>query len=297
MMIDQLNLQILIFIELLEKTLANEKEEDIIRNPPKKKIIKQEYKKKQINISKPSKNDKKYTYYTDFLDENGFLNEEKYNKLRGRSYNKNNYIRNCKNDDLNKEKVFKTENYENELNKNEKKNNDINDKNFSSEKKKGFNEQKKKLNEQLKYNNHPEIDKNTKVNIEQKINELNTEFPEFKEDKSKIEKLNNEYSKIQSKLNYDLEDKKLINSLKTQNERLIQNTKKDKETIENLKNQIYQLQLEMRIKENENKITIGKLKKQIEELQFNQNNNNNKYISEHNSTNNILKNSQKLKNK
>ena len=122
------------FIELLEKTLANEKEEDIIRNPPKKKIIKQEYKKKQINISKPSKNDKKYTYYTDFLDENGFLNEEKYNKLRGRSYNKNNYIRNCKNDDLNKEKVFKTENYENELNKNERKNSDIKDNNFNSEK-------------------------------------------------------------------------------------------------------------------------------------------------------------------
>ena len=120
---------------------------------------------------------------------------------------------------------------------------------------------------------------------------------------------------MQSKLNYDLEhfnlkknefekyketeikklekEKKLINLLKTQNETLIQNSKKDKETIENLKNQIYQLQLEMKNKENENKITIGKLKKQIEELKLNQNNN--KYISEHSSTNNILKNSQNVK--
>ena len=71
------------FMELVEKSLANDNtvynNENI--SPVKKKIVKTAYhQKKKINISKPSKNDKKYTYYTDLLDENGHLNEEKVTK-------------------------------------------------------------------------------------------------------------------------------------------------------------------------------------------------------------------------
>ena len=112
------------FMELLEKTLANEKEEDYYKNPPKKKIIRQTYenKKKQINISKPSKNDKKYTYYTDLLDEDGNLDEEKYNKIRGKSHgknNNNNYNKSLKNineeNDM-KEKVYMIKKCQNLIN-------------------------------------------------------------------------------------------------------------------------------------------------------------------------------------
>ena len=71
------------FMELVEKSLANDNtvyNNDNI-SPVKKKIVKTAYhQKKKINVSKPSKNDKKYTYYTDLLDENGHLNEEKVKK-------------------------------------------------------------------------------------------------------------------------------------------------------------------------------------------------------------------------
>ena len=71
------------FLELLEKTLANEKNElNKYNSTPKKKIIKvnSEVKKRQIQLSKPSKKDKKYSYYTDFLDEKGHFIEEKFSK-------------------------------------------------------------------------------------------------------------------------------------------------------------------------------------------------------------------------
>jgi len=66
------------FEELLEKNLANEKYEES-KNIIKKKIIKphKEIKKKIISISKPSKNDKKYSYYTDLLDKDGHLDKKK----------------------------------------------------------------------------------------------------------------------------------------------------------------------------------------------------------------------------
>ena len=66
------------FEELLEKNLANGKYEEP-KNIIKKKIIKphKEIKKKIISISKPSKNDKKYSYYTDLLDKEGHLDEKK----------------------------------------------------------------------------------------------------------------------------------------------------------------------------------------------------------------------------
>ena len=73
------------FEELLEINLANEKYEEP-KSPPKKKIIKKEIKKKVISISKPSKNDKKYTYYTDLLDEEGHLDEK---KIKLEQYRKN----------------------------------------------------------------------------------------------------------------------------------------------------------------------------------------------------------------
>jgi hypothetical protein len=75
------------FLEMVEKKLANEKqyntigvvdsnvenEDNILNNDGstnhKRKIVKTQRNKKIINVSKPSKNDKKYTYYTDFLEE------------------------------------------------------------------------------------------------------------------------------------------------------------------------------------------------------------------------------------
>ena len=303
------------FMELLEKTLANEKEEDYYKNPPKKKIIRQTYenKKKQINISKPSKNDKKYTYYTDFLDEQGNLDEEKYNKMRGKSFgkinknnNNNNKILKAENEDNeNKEKNINIEN--NNLNESEKKKEEIKDN--LNEKQKVINE-RKKINEQLKYNNHPEIDKNTKIIIEQKMNELNAELSECKEEKARMERLNNECLRIKLKLNNDMEqlnlrkdefekyreteikrfekERKLLNTLKIQNQTLTQNAKKDKDTIEGLKNQIIKIQQEMRQKETTSKLTIDKLKKQIEELKLK-----NETLNNNNITDNINENKNK----
>ena len=53
------------FIELVEKTLANDSSavNQTENSRPVKKIVKPTYYKKEIKISKPSKNEKKYTYY------------------------------------------------------------------------------------------------------------------------------------------------------------------------------------------------------------------------------------------
>ena len=90
------------FEELLEKNLANEKYEES-KNIQNKKIIKkhEKIKRKIISISKPSKNDKKYSYYTDLLDEDGNLDEKKYkNEMKKLSKNSSKSIKKEKNKQL-----------------------------------------------------------------------------------------------------------------------------------------------------------------------------------------------------
>ena len=142
--------------------------------------------------------------------------------------------------------------------------------------------------------------------IHKKIKELNSEIIKFREEKAKIIKLKSEYEKIQTKLMNDvqqfnykkaefekyrneelnkikIEKKKLIienktiNNIKFQNQSYAMIIKKDKETIENLKKQILDLQFLLKQKETENKnnkISVGRknginnLNKRLDEVKF-----------------------------
>ena len=123
--------------------------------------------------------------------------------------------------------------------------------------------------------------------IEAKIKELNEEIEKFKEERNKITLLKNEYEKLSEKLKNDIEEfnikkeefekyrqseseiiknkknisvnqpfgyentNKIIISLKNQNQNLIQNSKKDKETIKELKLKIFDLENIIKQKDNE----------------------------------------------
>ena len=123
--------------------------------------------------------------------------------------------------------------------------------------------------------------------IEKKINELNNEIIKYKQERSKIDRLKNEYEQLQYELNLDIDEfkskkiefekfrenelkkiekeKKNYNTLKIQNQQLINNAKKDKETIEFLRNEITKLKNELRHKDLNNKHVLIKMKKQIKE--------------------------------
>ena len=122
--------------------------------------------------------------------------------------------------------------------------------------------------------------------IKAKIKELSEETEKFKEERNKITLLKNEYEKLSKQLMKDIEDfrnkkeefekykqneieqlkykkniamnqpfftdnNKLIISLKAQNQTLIQNSKKDKETIKSLKMKIVDLENIIKHKDNE----------------------------------------------
>ena len=106
-------------MELLEKTLANEKEEQNLNNTiPKKKVIKvnSDNKKKQILLSKPSKKEKKYSYYTDYLDEKGHFLEGKYNKNTHPKSGRNKSSNSNKKNSFSQNKSFLSENFDLKIN-------------------------------------------------------------------------------------------------------------------------------------------------------------------------------------
>ena len=253
------------FMELVEKTLANDSSaiNPTENSRPVKKIVKPTYYKKEIKISKPSKNEKKYTYYTDVLDENGQFNEKKVLKTLQKSVTEQ-----------------KTNSQQEQIESNNKE--DIN----KTEEKK---EEEKTKN----------IESNTLTMKEQKIDEqikeLNKEIVKFKEERTKVFDLKNEYEKLHQhfldeleqfniqkrdfEIEREIEEKKYekekksmlqemkgFNSIKIQNQNMILTAKKDKEQIQKLKNEINKIQKESKKKEVTNQLLIEKLKKQIEEL-------------------------------
>lgn len=338
------------FMELVEKSLANDAN-NYTNNPTnsttKKKIIKPSYHQKRIlNISKPSKNDKKYSYYTDLLDENGRLNEKKITKTSqkttdhnllspqsscGRSDIKYKILDNANNKPIYKktktstsqfnqsdqeDKEYKEEKEEkNEKDEKEEKveteaqkeeegedhqhiNNIISDINVNNNI--DIEPKESQLCAPIQINNITSNSRDTSTlsikeqKIDQQIKQLNIEIVKFKEERQKVFRLKNEYEKLHYKLQEDLnsfnlrkkefetyrenEIKKLqkekknmmqeiksFNNLKVQNQNLTMNAKRDKEQIENLKNQILKIQNENKQKEINNKLMIDKLKKQLED--------------------------------
>ena len=120
-----------------------------------------------------------------------------------------------------------------------------------------------------------------------KLNELEFEIKKSKEERLKIEKLKIEYEELQLQLKKDIEDfskkkdefekfreielkkiehdKKSYNLIQEKNNLLILSSKKDKETIEQLKRKIAKLQEENKLKEIENKRLKDQIKSKIKE--------------------------------
>ncbi len=288
------------FLELLEKTLANEKEEQNFNNTiPKKKVIKvnSDNKKKQILLSKPSKKEKKYSYYTDYLDEKGHFLEGKYNKNTHPKSGRNKSSNSNKKNSFSENKSFFSENLDLKINQKSLKIINENEENKKNNEKKikeitEINEiNENNENKIIKNNEEMNIEKKKLINkehiIEKKIGELNNELIKYKEERAKIDRLKNEYEQLQYELNLDIEEfnskkiefekfreselkkiekeKKNYNIIKIQNQQLINNAKKDKETIDFLRKQISKLQNELRHKEINNKHALIKMKKQIKE--------------------------------
>ena len=135
--------------------------------------------------------------------------------------------------------------------------------------------------------------------IQKKINELNYELNKYKEERNNINKIKNQYEKLNNKLLLDLEsfkkeksefekykkaelekikiqkikylsDNKIIKNLKSENELLNKKVQKDKEIIESLKNQLSEYQNQNKL----NKKIIKDIKNNYNyEFQFSDHNN------------------------
>jgi len=117
--------------------------------------------------------------------------------------------------------------------------------------------------------------------VQKKINELNYEINKFKEERNNLNKTKIYYEKLKSKLMSDIEifnkqkeefkkyivdevekvkikqqkyksNNKIIKNLKTENDILVKKNQESKEIIESLKDQIYQLQSKIKMKNNIN---------------------------------------------
>ena len=292
------------FLEMVEKKLANEKQyntigvvdsnlendDNILINDGspnhKRKIIKAQRNKKIINISKPSKNDKKYTYYTDFL-------EEKEKTKTKQQQVQNNIVVKHKKQELDKENKTEqiTTHQQPQL-----KESDIpivikdNNNHINVE----FNDDEPKENTLVTPNKIENSHTNNSL-LHLQIKQLTNELNKYKEERQSIMEFKSEYEKLHSKLQEDIEllniktnefetykdteskkllkkekaiadEIKLCNHIKLQNHTLSTNSKKDKELIESLRTQIKTIQNECKQKELNNKLIIDKLKKQNEEL-------------------------------
>ncbi len=276
------------FEELLEKNLANGKYEEP-KNIIKKKIIKphKEIKKKIISISKPSKNDKKYSYYTDLLDKEGHLDEK---KLKLELYKKHarcssNYIIKDKNkkskSTLNQiNMTIETERNNLLINKMSKKHNKtsiLSDYNTFFDENEVYNQMKNKI---------PEIETLT-ITESQNITKRNS--IDFSPNKKRIENLyidkennknllnfisNNENLKTPSKIDFIpnpiIENKVNENNNKNNNDCNI-NLNQNK-NIKNKNDELFDLklnELEFEIKKSkEERLKIEKLKIEYEQLQL-----------------------------
>lgn len=125
--------------------------------------------------------------------------------------------------------------------------------------------------------------------VNQKISELNNEIDKLKRENEKVGKLKVEYDRLTKKLNREVEEfsgkkekemeefnkwkeeelKKIEKERKVylRNTKLLQNmpNRKEREEIDNLKEQNLKLQEEMKAKDQRNKLAMDRLKKQLEE--------------------------------
>ena len=123
--------------------------------------------------------------------------------------------------------------------------------------------------------------------VNEKIEELNRNIERLQKENIKVNELKNEYERLKKKYNFEMKDftkkkeaaeaefekkkeeeiKKIEKEKKIQlkNTNLLQNfpSKKEREEIDNLKEQILKLQEEIKSKEQRNTLTITRLKKQL----------------------------------
>ena len=249
-----------------------------------------------------------------WLQKNMEIHQNEYNDSEGtyKNFNKIENLdrnQNCKENDFSKVPsnnnlnfiLFNTKFMKIKVNNNivNKENNNTSNKNF------GITE--------IKVNKKKDISSKEQI-IEAKIKELNEETEKFKEERNKVTFLKNEYEKLSKKLMNDIEEfnikkeefekykeseieniknkkilfnqhpsmisesnNKIIISLKNQNQTLLQNSKKDKETIKSLKLKIFDLENIIKQKDNE-----------IKKMKSNNNNNTMKSKKEILDNNNVL---------
>ena len=245
------------FMELLEKNLATDTTVPLDQSQPKKKVIKTQHIKKVVNVSKPSKNEKKYTYYTDFLDENGKLNQAKMiasrHRTRDSSPPKKTRTYHC---NLNKEETpLITESKDEEQQQQQPQMSllDVKIKELNDEIKKYKDD---KIRTQKLKNDYDELCKELQNNIELLKKEQN-EFEEY---------VVNENEKLQNEKKVNANEVKMINTFKNNNQLLIQKEKKNKEIIDELKSQISKLQIDIKKKDKNDKTQIDKQKVLIDKL-------------------------------
>lgn len=140
-------------------------------------------------------------------------------------------------------------------------------------------------------NNNNNNNNNSKINeiLNEKIAELNKEIEKLKKENEKVAKLKSEYDRLNKKITREMEEfqikkdkeqeefkiwkeeeiKKIEKDRKVylRNTKLLQNmpNKKEREEMENLKEQNLKLQEEMKAKDQRNKLAMERLKKQLEE--------------------------------
>ena len=143
-----------------------------------------------IKVSKPSKKDKKYSYYTDILDENGNINENKIitrNKLLSPQSTKS----------QRKKLIFDSTSIDSSIKKAKTITSHSNDDNTIKE----------KIETENKDEDNTNIDNRSvkEKKIEQQLKELNIEINKVKVERQKIYKLKFEYEKLLIKLKEDID--------------------------------------------------------------------------------------------
>lgn len=128
--------------------------------------------------------------------------------------------------------------------------------------------------------------------VNEKIEELNRNIERLQKENLKVNELKSEYERLKKKYNYEIKDfnkkketaesefakkkeeelKKIEKEKKIQmkNTNLLPNfpSKKEREEIDNLKEQILKLQEDIKAKEQKNSLTITRLKKQLNDAKI-----------------------------
>ena len=163
---------------------------------------------------------------------------------------------------LNDSKEMKIKNYKIEkieicllsdiINNKNKKNESENEDNKIDEKEELLNQKIKEINkEMVKLKEDRNKVNKLKIEYEKSMSKLNNELYQFTQKKEEFEKFRkNELNKIKNDKKNILAETKNIKDIKSQNQALVLKTKKDKETIDNLKSKISELQSIIKQKEN-----------------------------------------------